>query len=262
LNRNGSIFDTTAAGFERHRSLPNEVVEAIRPAIRAAVHLPDHAYVLDLGAGTGRMSRSFIAAGDFYLGVDSSFAMLREFSDRPEIRQAKSYLLAQVEGRCLPFANAAFDLVLLMQVLSGAGNWREMLEETRRVLRPGGTIAVGHTVSSESGMDAQLKRQLAAILEEMQVPWHKPRESRQKALGWLESVAVRHVHREAGSWKVMTSADEFMSRRRTGARFAALPGAVQEQALERLHRWAEAEFGSIGSKLEEQRSFELDIFEF
>lgn len=257
-----SIFDSTAARFERHRSLPDDVIEAIRPAVRAAVHLPDHACVLDLGAGTGRMSRSFITSADFYAGVDSSLAMLHEFSDRPELIAARSYLLAQADGRCLPFANAAFDLVLLMQVLSGAGNWREILEESRRVLRPGGSIAVGHAVSSESGMDAQLKNQLAVILEEMQVAWHKPRESRRKALDWLASGAAHHVHCVVGSWNVMTSAEEFLLRRQTGARFAALPDSVQEEALARLQTWAAAEFGSIGSKREEQRSFELDIFEF
>lgn len=261
MNRNaGSIFDTTAARFERHRSLPDYVIEAVRPAIHSAVSLPDRACVLDLGAGTGRMSRSFVGSTDFYVGVDSSLAMLQEFSDRPELRAAKNSLLVQAEGRSLPFANAAFDLVLLMQVLSGAGDWQGILEESRRVLRPGGSITVGHTVSLESGIDAQLKRQLTVILEEMQVPWHKPRESRQKALDWLESAAVRHVHRDVGSWKVMTSAEDFLSRRRTGARFAALPDSVQKEALDKLRAWVETEFESVSSKFEEQRSFELDIF--
>lgn len=255
-----SLFDATASSFERHRSLPADVVEAIRPAISSVVRLPDGAHVLDLGAGTGRMSRSFLAAGDFYFGADSSLAMLQDFQNKPGLQ--KNHLLVQADGRCLPFRSAAFDLVLLIQVLSGAGNWREVLEESRRVLRPGGSIAVGHTVSSESGIDAQLKRQLGTILEEMQVPWHKPRESRQKGLEWLASAAAHHVHREVGSWKVMTSAEEFLSRRRTGARFAALPDSVQQEALGKLLAWATAEFGSAGSQVEEQRSFELDIFEF
>lgn len=254
-----SHFDATASSFEHHRSLPADVVDAIRSTIANTVQLPDSAHVLDLGAGTGRMSRSFLAAGDFYFGVDSSLAMLQEFLNKPGLQ--KYHLLVQADGRYLPFRSAAFDLVLLIQVLSGVGNWREVLLESRRVLRPGGSIAVGHMVSPESGMDAQLKRQLATILEEMQVPWHKSRESRQKALDWLESAALRHVHCEVGSWKMMASAEEFLSRRRTGARFAALPGSVQQEALDKLQAWAETEFGSIGSKLEERRSFELDIFQ-
>ena len=256
-----SAYDTTASTFERHRSLPAYVVESIRSAIWSAARLPARARVLDVGAGTGRIGKAFLAAGDFYIGVDSSLAMLQEFSVKPEFRESKTSLLAQAEGRQLPFQNASFDLVLLMQVLS-AGNWRPLLDECRRVLRTGGIIAVGHTKSPESGVDAQLKRQLVAILEAMQVPWHAPRESRRQALAWLESSSVRHCHREAAVWKVTTSAEEFLSRHRTGARFAALPLAVQEEALARLRAWAETNFGSVSSSFEEQHSFELGIFQF
>jgi ubiquinone/menaquinone biosynthesis C-methylase UbiE len=257
-----SAYDTTAASFERYRALPSSLVEAIRSAIWSVARLPERARVLDVGAGTGRIGKAFLAAGDFYVGVDSSHAMLQEFSTKPEFRESKSCLLAQAEGRHLPFQNASFDLVLLMQVLSAAGNWREMLDECRRVLRPGGIIAVGHRRSPDSGVDAQLKRQLVAILEEMQVPWHQPRESRRQALAWLESASVRHWYRDAASWKVTTSAEEFLSRHRTGARFAALPLSVQQEALAKLRAWAETTFGSVNASFEEQHSFELSIFEF
>jgi ubiquinone/menaquinone biosynthesis C-methylase UbiE len=257
-----SAYDTTASSFERHRALPSSVIEAIRSAIWSAARLPDLARVLDVGAGTGRIGKAFLAAGDFYVGVDSSLAMLQEFSAKPEFSESKTCLLAQAEGRQLPFQNASFDLVLLMQVLSAAGNWRPMLDECRRVLRPGGIIAAGHTRSPESGIDAQLKRQLVSILEAMQVPWHQPRESRRQALAWLEAASVRHWYREAAVWTVTTSAKEFLSRHRTGARFAALPLAVQEEALARLRTWAETNFGSVSASFEEQHSFELSIFEF
>jgi ubiquinone/menaquinone biosynthesis C-methylase UbiE len=257
-----SAYDTGASSFERHRALPNSVVEAIRSAIWSVAQLPERARVLDLGAGTGRIGRAFLAAGDFYVGVDSSLGMLQEFSAKPEFRESKTCLLAQAEGRQLPFHNAIFDLVLLMQVLSAAGNWRELLGECRRVLRPGGIIAVGHTKSPESGIDAELKGRLAAILEEMQVRWHQPRESRRQALAWLEAASVRHWYREAASWKVMTSAEEFLSRHKTGARFGALPQSIQEAALARLRAWAVTNFASVSARCEEQHSFELSIFEF
>jgi ubiquinone/menaquinone biosynthesis C-methylase UbiE len=257
-----SVYDATASSFERYRSLPSYVVGAIRSAIWTAARLPDQARVLDLGAGTGRIGKAFLAAGDFYVGVDSSLAMLQEFSTKSEFRESKTCLLAQADGRQLPFQNGFFDLVLLVQVLSAAGNWREMLDECRRVLRPGGIVAVGHKRSPESGIDAQLKRQLVAVLEEMQVPWHQPRESRRQALAWLESASVRHWHRDAASWKVTTSAEEFLSRHRTGARFAALPLSIQEEALTMLRAWAETNFGSVSASFEEHHSFELGIFEF
>jgi ubiquinone/menaquinone biosynthesis C-methylase UbiE len=252
-----SPFDTTASRFERHRGLPHGVPEAIRSAIWAAANLPAVARVLDIGAGTGRIGKAFIAAGDFYVGVDTSLAMLKEFRAASE-----SVLLAQADAQQLPFCDGAFDVVLLMQVLSGVGDWQSVLCEALRVLRPGGSLTVGHTVSPESGIDAQLRRQLAAILDEMQVIWHRPQESRRRALGWLESSANHHMHTLAASWNVTTTAREFLQRRSTGARFAALPITVQEQALEKLRLWAEATFGSVNADFLEQRNFELDIFTF
>ena len=252
-----SAFDLTAGGFERHRSLPGDAPSAIRSAIWAAAKVPTPARVLDLGAGSGRIGRAFVAAGDCYAGVDTSLAMLREFS-----ANCRNSFLALADGQRLPFRDGAFDVVLLMHVLSGVSEWKPVLHEACRVLRPSGCVAVGHTVSSESGVDAQLKRRLKAILEEMGIAWHQARESRRQALAWLEASAKCHVHSVPVEWNVKTSAKIFLERRRTGARFAALPGAIQEQALKKLRTWAETAFGSLEAAQPEERTFELDIFGF
>jgi ubiquinone/menaquinone biosynthesis C-methylase UbiE len=252
-----SAFDNTAASFERCRPLPSGAPEAIRSAIWTAARISNAARVLDLGAGTGRFGRTFVAAGDFYVGVDNSLAMLREF-----LANSTGGSLVQADGCQLPFRDCAFDVVLLMQVLSGVGDWRAILGEARRVLRSGGSVAVGHTVHAETGIDAQLKRRLNLILEELRVVWHRPQESRRQAQAWLESSAVRHVHTQAVSWNVTTTAREFLLRHPTGARFSALPVAVQELALNKLRAWAEKTFGSVDAGFQEERSFELDVFEF
>ncbi len=253
----GSSFDAAASSFDRYRPLPPKVPRAIRSAILDTLHPSVPARVLEIGAGTGRIGKAFVAAGDFYVGVDTSLAMLREFPAK-----LGSCLLVQADGRQLPFRDCSFDLVLLMQVLSGVGDWQEILKEARRVLRPGGGVAVGQTRSPESGVDAQLKHQLAAILEELGVAQHRPQESRRQALAWLESSSVRHVHCQAGSWNFSATPQEFLLRHRTGARFAALPPVIQERALNKLRVWAETTLGSMDAEFHERRSFELDIFQF
>ena len=249
-------FDATASTFERYRSLPRESPEAIRAAIWAAARFSTPARVLEIGAGTGRIGKAFVAAGDFYVGVDTSLAMLREFPATSD-----NCVLAQADGRELPFHDGSFDVVLLFQVLSSVDDWRGVLKEVRRVLRPRGCVAVGHTVSPESGIDAQLKRRLTAILSEMQVESHIPEKSRRQALAWLGSSSVRHVRSQAVSWNINTTPQEFLLRHSTGARFAALPAPVREQALQKLRAWAETEFGSTDAQFQESRSIELDIFE-
>jgi ubiquinone/menaquinone biosynthesis C-methylase UbiE len=252
-----SAFDAVASNFERFRILPNGVPQAIRASIFAAAHTSSAARILDLGAGTGRIGRTFVEARDTYVGVDTSLAMLREFRD-----STTNACLAQADGRRLPFRNSSFDVVLLMHVLSGTGDWQPMLHEVRRVCRPGGIVAVGRTASSEAGIDVQLKHQLKMILQEMGIPWHRSQESYRQSLDWLKSLATRHVHAQVASWSHSETAQEFISRHRSGARFAALLPDVQKQALQKLSAWATETFGSLENGFAAQRSFELDIFEF
>jgi ubiquinone/menaquinone biosynthesis C-methylase UbiE len=95
--------------------------------------------VLDLGAGTVRIGAAFVAAGDDYVGVDLSLGMPREF--RRRIGAASR--LAQANGARLPFADATFDAVLTIQVMGALDDWRPLVAEARRVLRPEGALVMG-----------------------------------------------------------------------------------------------------------------------
>jgi ubiquinone/menaquinone biosynthesis C-methylase UbiE len=252
-----ATFDITAASFDRHRALPTGVPEAIRTAIWKTTGKQPPATVLDLGAGTGRIGKAFVEANDVYAGVDSSLEMLREFR-----AHSPAACLAQADGRRLPFCEGAFDVVMLMQVLSGAGDWRGLLQEAVRVLAPGGVIVVGHTLGPEEGLDARLKRQLAAILQNLGITMHDSGRARWQSLAWLESHALRRSHVVAASWTAERTPQQFFVRHRSGARFAALPSDVQEKALQRLRAWTEETFDAVDKVFLEEHRFELDVFKF
>src|SRR4051794_18329565 len=150
-----NVYDAMAADFDRRRPLPDGVVDAIRGMVLGAVRLP-RPRILDLGAGSGRIGRTFVHEGDDYVGVDLSSGMVRSFA-----RQVDASRLVQADGGCLPFHDATFDAVLLVQVLSGAKRWRPLLTEAVRVLRPGGVVAVGRVIAPEDGVDARMKTRLA-----------------------------------------------------------------------------------------------------
>jgi ubiquinone/menaquinone biosynthesis C-methylase UbiE len=107
-----STYDAAAPTFDRHRALSADAVRAIRAAVLAAIAAP-HPRLLDLGAGTGRIGWPFVAAGDDYVGVDLSFGMLRAFQERIGREQSHALRLVQSDGQLLPFADAAFDVVLM-----------------------------------------------------------------------------------------------------------------------------------------------------
>ena len=262
-----STFDLTAPNFDRYRAFPANVPAEIRSSLCALLQTRDGARVLDLGAGTGRIGKVWVATGESYIGVDLSLAMLREFLARSPRMNGRIPDLIQADGEHLPFRSGAFDLVLLMQVLGGARDWQVLLPEARRVTRPGGALAVGHSLIPELGLDARLKTRLSAIFREINVDWaseewDRKQKAREQALSWLESSAKRRDHVVAATWKAARTAREFLLRHRTGARFAALPPPIQEEALQRLSAWAQAQFGSLDAVFHEDHSFEIDIFQF
>jgi ubiquinone/menaquinone biosynthesis C-methylase UbiE len=249
------LFDLNAERFERYRAFPGDVAQMIRKAVWETTGAQPSAQVLDLGAGSGRIGRAFVEAGDSYLGVDFSLLMLREFRSRNS-----AACLLQADGAQLPFPDGSFELVLLMQVLSGAPNWRGLLCEASRVIRPGGFIVVGNTVTPPAGVDAQMKKQLALILEEMGVAPHQSNKARQQSLEWLEAGSSRKVQVTAASWTTVRTPREFLDRHRSGAQFSRLPAAVRKEALKRLSAWAATTHGSLHKAFSERHSFELHVF--
>ena len=160
-----SAYDVVAPNFDSYRALPPGVPEAIRAAVLKSARAAPR--ILDLGGGSGRIGGPFVAAGDDYVGVDLSSGMLREFAGRAAAHHDVSPRLVQADGRQLPFRDAAFDAVMLIQVFGGLRGWRQFIAEARRVLRPPGAIVVGRTEMPPDGIDARMKQRLAAILREL-----------------------------------------------------------------------------------------------
>jgi SAM-dependent methyltransferase len=82
--------------------------------------------VLEVGCGTGHWLRS----DDF--GVDLSFEMLRRARGR----------LACANASALPFRSREFSFVFCVNAIHHFGDKRAFICEARRVLQPGGTLAV------------------------------------------------------------------------------------------------------------------------
>jgi SAM-dependent methyltransferase len=244
-------FDHAAATFDRHRALPDGTAEAVRAAILAAV--APRPRLLDLGAGTGRIGHAFVAAGDDYVCVDLSVGMVRQFVRRAH-ESGGMPRLVQSDGQLLPFGDAAFDAVMMIQVFGGLRGWSRMIEEARRVLRP---LILGRTVAPADGLDARMK-QLASFLGEADTHGNV-RENVRRCLAARASSLERVV---AAAWDAERTARGFLARHRTGARFVQLPEAIREEALGRLGDWAADTFGSLDAVHPERHEFELELFRF
>jgi SAM-dependent methyltransferase len=91
---------------------------------------------LDLGCGNGRLSA--LIEADELTAADVSAAALQRARERlPEAR------IAELEpDEPLPFADGSFDLVVCIETLEHVRDVQLFLSEIRRVLVPGGTLAL------------------------------------------------------------------------------------------------------------------------
>jgi ubiquinone/menaquinone biosynthesis C-methylase UbiE len=114
---------------EERGPAPDHVVEFVRGLRRAE-------RVLDLGGGDGRLALE-LDAGELTVADPSRVALDRARRRLPEARVELVAPDAQ-----LPFADSEFDLVLCTDVLEHVRDVQLFLSEARRVLGPGGRLAV------------------------------------------------------------------------------------------------------------------------
>lgn len=112
------------------------------------LRLQDKDRILDLGCGEGRHAiTAYMLKNVESVGIDLSLDDLQttvqrfgEFSD-PDNTQ-KSLLISVANGYNLPFADQTFDKVICSEVLEHIPNYKAVLEEIERVLKPGGVLAL------------------------------------------------------------------------------------------------------------------------
>jgi len=124
-----SVFGANAREYALHRpGYPPE-------AVVWAIGLDHPARVLDLGAGTGKLTAALLAAGHEVVAVEPDPAMLAELS---AAHAGVPALVGSAER--IPLPDADVDAVLAGQVLHWVDGERAY-PEVARVLRPGGAVA-------------------------------------------------------------------------------------------------------------------------
>ena len=102
--------------------------------------------ILALGCGTGievRALRRLADPGTIIVGVDHSPDLLgvaRRLTVQEGLADNVTYTVADAHD--LPYVEGEFDIVIMHTLISHVGDPIEVLREARRVVRPGGTVAV------------------------------------------------------------------------------------------------------------------------
>lgn len=122
-------FDNVVDAYDRSRpSYPSEAASWLVGADRCAV--------LELGAGTGKLTEKLVALGHTVTATDPSEPMLRRLAERVP---AAHLVLAAAED--IPTASRSVDVVVAAQSFHWFDSAR-VLPEVARVLKPRGALAL------------------------------------------------------------------------------------------------------------------------
>lgn len=133
VHRVARAFDSTAAAYERSRpDYPQEAVDALA----AAVGIGPGTTVVDLGAGTGKLTRLLVPTGARVVAVEPLAGMRAELAR----------LVAEAEvldgtAHAMPVPDGSADAVVAAQAFHWFAD-DDALAEVHRVLRPGGGLGL------------------------------------------------------------------------------------------------------------------------
>ena len=108
-----------------------------------------HGNILEIGAGTGA-NFEFIPRGVHWTGVDPNSRGLRYIREAA-LRSGHDFEFRTGSAETLPFPDASFDSVACTLTLCSVKDPRVVLEEVRRVLRPGGQLLFMEHVAAAAG---------------------------------------------------------------------------------------------------------------
>lgn len=124
-------YANQARTYDETRGASPSVLGPLREALAGA---PGRR-LLDIGGGTGNYARALADEGWEPLVADRSPEMLARAA-------AKGLATVEADAQRLPFADASFDAAMLVSMLHHVERPAAALEEARRVLRPGGRLAL------------------------------------------------------------------------------------------------------------------------
>ncbi len=119
-----------SSGADRARRQARMLAEVLRDG-------PDPALIVDVGCGDGFATSvaALNCPGHRFVGVDWSADALRQARARD-----LSLVQAGVDGAGLPLASAAADVVIMSELIEHLVDTDAVLDEARRVLKPGGWL--------------------------------------------------------------------------------------------------------------------------
>ena len=164
-------IESVKAAYRRYAAVYDAVFGPVlqpgRKAVVQALGLRPGDRVLEVGVGTG-LSLPLYPRDVRITGIDVS----REMLEKARARVVRLHLpnvdaLHEMDAERMSFANASFDKVVAMYVVSVVERPGRLLEELHRVCRPDGEIFIVNHVRSDNRLIGAVEKALAPLSDKL-----------------------------------------------------------------------------------------------
>ena len=164
-------IESVKAAYRRYAAVYDAVFGPVlqpgRKAVLQALRLRPGERVLEVGVGTG-LSLPLYPRDVTITGIDVSREMLEKARSRvARQRLANVEALLEMDAERMSFADASFDKVVAMYVVSVVERPARLLEELHRVCRPDGEIFLVNHVRSDNRFVAAVEKGLARFSDKL-----------------------------------------------------------------------------------------------
>jgi len=276
------LYDATRGHPE---AVALEIAHAMEQSVEATPELVINATTtprfLELGIGTGRIAFPLASLGHDYTGVDISEKMLaqleakmlsmgwqelmlpwgnepdedvqhavqiRRFVQHPLGMQPPqaSMRLVVSDMTKLPFLDTSFDAVVAVHVFHLVDGWEQAVQETLRVLRPGGSLL--HCWDEYEKLDdgPNISEEWSKIVQQLGGRLGRPGAgSVQRVTEWLHGHGYQTERIQAVTWHRTVSPRESLERitQRLWSSTWSVPDDIFAQSVERLNAWVHEHYG-------------------
>lgn len=160
-SRTPSLFDRWSRTYDRV-ALQQSTYRPVHDAVIERLDGLDPEAVLDLGCGTGRLTRRLVHRfpAATVIGLDLSDGMLGEAA--AELHDETSPRLVRGDALALPIRSGSVDAVVCTESFHWYPDQAKVLDDVARILRPGGRLVIA-SIATATQLGDRLLRGASAL---------------------------------------------------------------------------------------------------